>query len=62
MKTYQSQPLPPEPCPANRLGHSWKTISHTEQAVEQRCRFCEQERTISTYVSKQPRQPKLEKQ
>ncbi len=61
MKTYQSLPQPPEPCPLNPLGHSWKTINRTKQEVEQRCRFCEQERTIPTYVSKQPRQPKPEK-
>lgn len=61
MKTYQSLPQPPEPCPVNPLGHSWKTINHTEQKVEQRCRFCDLERTIPTYLPKQPRKPKPEK-
>jgi hypothetical protein len=57
MKAYQSMPTPPETCPENPHGHSWQTLSHSGQEVAQRCRFCRQERTIPTYVAKQPRKP-----
>ena len=40
------EPVNPASCPKNPYGHSWKAVTVLEDWVQQRCRFCQQTRTV----------------
>ena len=46
----------PVSCPKNPYGHSWKAVAVLEDRVQQRCRFCEQTRTVPPSLRERERQ------
>lgn len=44
------------PCPKHPSGHSWKAVAVLEDRVQQRCRCCEQARTVPLPLSLQERE------
>lgn len=46
----------PEICPKNPFGHSWKRIDRLGDQAQQRCRFCQQTRTVRLPSSLQERE------
>lgn len=47
----------PVSCPKNPLGHSWKAVAVLEERIQQRCRFCEQTRTVPLPPSQRRERP-----
>ena len=46
----------PVSCSQNPFGHSWKAVAVLEERVQQRCRFCQQTRTVRLSPSLQERE------